>query len=70
MSWDGVVTESPVLHPSIDTYKDHRMAMAFAPCALRLGNIRVNDPMVVTKSYPGFWHELQRAGFEISERDV
>lgn len=50
---------------AIDTYNDHRMAMAFAPCAITLGSIRINDPEVVTKSYPTYWDDLKKAGFEI-----
>jgi 3-phosphoshikimate 1-carboxyvinyltransferase len=49
--------------PVIDTYDDHRMAMAFAPCALKLGEIRINDPHVVSKSYPGYWEDLRSVGF-------
>ncbi|MFN0050278.1 MAG: 3-phosphoshikimate 1-carboxyvinyltransferase, partial [Cytophagales bacterium] len=48
----------------IDTYDDHRMAMAFAPLAL-LGNIEIENPNVVVKSYPSFWEDLKLAGFEI-----
>ena len=44
---------------SIDTYDDHRMAMAFAPCALRYPNLRINHPEVVSKSYPSFWQHLE-----------
>jgi 3-phosphoshikimate 1-carboxyvinyltransferase len=44
--------------PSISTYHDHRMAMAFAPLALRLREISIEDPDVVTKSFPGFWTEM------------
>ena len=54
-------------NPAIDTYEDHRMAMAFAPAALKLKNIRINNPQVVSKSYPGFWNDLKKAGFIISE---
>lgn len=46
----------------IDTYDDHRMAMAFAPLALRCGPLRINRPEVVTKSYPGFWNDLEKLG--------
>ena len=53
--------------PVIQTYKDHRMAMAFAPCCLCLGEIRIADPGVVSKSYPGFWDDLKKAGFTIEE---
>ena len=44
---------------SIDTYDDHRMAMAFAPCALRYPALRINHPEVVSKSYPSFWQHLE-----------
>ena len=52
--------------PAIDTYEDHRMAMAFAPCSLALPSIRINDPQVVSKSYPRYWDHLRAAGFEIN----
>lgn len=51
---------------SIETYKDHRMAMAFAPCAIKFGSINILDPDVVNKSYPTFWNDLQKAGFILS----
>lgn len=51
---------------SIDTYHDHRMAMAFAPLALRT-NLFVNDAGVVSKSYPDFWNDLKTIGLEITE---
>ncbi|MAW21623.1 MAG: 3-phosphoshikimate 1-carboxyvinyltransferase [Flavobacteriales bacterium] len=50
----------------IDTYKDHRMAMSFAPCCLRFGELQINDVEVVNKSYPKFWKDLKKAGFIIS----
>ena len=68
MEWNG--TYSDICEDTVDTYKDHRMAMAFAPCALKLGSIRINDPMVVTKSYPTFWEDLRNAGFTITECNV
>jgi 3-phosphoshikimate 1-carboxyvinyltransferase len=46
---------------SIETYNDHRMAMAFAPLALK-GAIQIKDPDVVSKSYPDFWKDLQTLG--------
>ena len=49
----------------IDTYEDHRMAMSFAPLAYRLDSILINDPMVVTKSYPMYWEDLKSVGFEV-----
>lgn len=51
---------------AIDTYKDHRMAMAFAPLGLKTELI-INDAGVVSKSYPDFWKDLKTLGFEIEE---
>ena len=50
--------------PRFKTYKDHRMAMAFAPLAL-LSPIEINKPEVVSKSYPSYWEDLKSLGFEI-----
>jgi 3-phosphoshikimate 1-carboxyvinyltransferase len=47
---------------AIDTYHDHRMAMAFAPLGLNVP-IGINDAKVVTKSYPSFWDDLDSLGF-------
>lgn len=47
----------------ISTYDDHRMAMAFAPLAVKM-NITFNDASVVDKSYPSFWEDLNRVGIE------
>jgi len=49
----------------INTYDDHRMAMAFAPLALVIPEVEIEDFMVVEKSYPAFWTDLAKAGFEI-----
>ena len=51
---------------SIGTYNDHRMAMAFAPLALKT-SIIIEDAEVVSKSYPTFWEDLESIGFKISE---
>ena len=48
--------------PVFDTYDDHRMAMAFAPLAM-FHEIEINDPEVVVKSYPNFWKDLEKLGF-------
>lgn len=50
----------------IATYQDHRMAMAFAPLALKT-NIIIDDAEVVSKSFPTFWDDLKSIGFNISE---
>ncbi|WP_187478450.1 3-phosphoshikimate 1-carboxyvinyltransferase [Amniculibacterium sp. G2-70] len=49
----------PEKNSSIATYQDHRMAMSFAPFAL-VGDIEIQDPSVVQKSYPNFWTDLSR----------
>jgi 3-phosphoshikimate 1-carboxyvinyltransferase len=51
----------------IATYNDHRMAMAFAPLALKVPII-IENAEVVSKSYPDFWNDLKSLGFEISEK--
>lgn len=48
----------------IHTYDDHRMAMAFAPLATRIP-LMIEEPLVVNKSYPRFWEDLQKAGFAL-----
>lgn len=53
-------------HISFPTYEDHRMAMSFAPLAV-LHPIHVEEPGVVSKSYPDFWKDLEKLGFEIQE---
>ena len=64
--WDGELCQ-PNLEAGIDTYEDHRMALAFAPASLRFPELRINNPQVVTKSYPNFWTDLRRARFTITE---
>lgn len=50
----------------VDTYNDHRMAMAFGPLAMR-ADLIVNDVGVVSKSYPDFWKDLKTLGFGVQE---
>lgn len=50
----------------IATYNDHRMAMAFAPLALKVPII-IENAEVVSKSYPDFWNDLKELNFQISE---
>ena len=57
--WDGMRCE-PEEHPTIATYDDHRMAMAFAPAALCHDGLSIEHPEVVTKSYPEFWEDLKQ----------
>ncbi|MGB5667989.1 MAG: 3-phosphoshikimate 1-carboxyvinyltransferase [Maribacter sp.] len=51
---------------SIDTYNDHRMAMAFAPLALKT-TLKINDAEVVSKSYPDFWEDLRKLKIRVQE---
>ncbi|WP_339711830.1 3-phosphoshikimate 1-carboxyvinyltransferase [uncultured Kriegella sp.] len=51
---------------AIDTYNDHRMAMAFAPLALKT-SIIINDAEVVSKSYPDFWNDLRKLQIQIEK---
>ena len=62
--WDGSTCE-PTMEP-IDTYEDHRMAMALAPLAVKFPRLRINNPEVVSKSYPDFWKDLRKASFTIN----
>ena len=50
---------------SIKTYEDHRMAMAFAPLAMVVEEVEIEDAMVVEKSYPHFWEDFKSMGFEV-----
>jgi len=51
---------------TVSTYNDHRMAMSFAPLALVHENLKIDDPSVVTKSYPSFWEDLKSVGFSVN----
>lgn len=66
LSWDGTRC-APLEDIVIDTYEDHRMAMAFAPAAIMFPGLKINNPEVVTKSYPTFWEDLKAAGFGVEE---
>lgn len=52
---------------AIRTFADHRMAMSFAPLAIKLGEITIEAQNVVNKSYPGFWDDLRKTGFTLEE---
>ena len=60
--WDGT-TCPPDVRPTIATYDDHRMAMAFAPAALCHEHLVIEHPEVVTKSYPTFWEDLYQTDY-------
>ena len=65
LSWEGERCTRE--EGAIDTYEDHRMAMAFAPASLKISDLFINNPQVVSKSYPRYWENLQTAGFIIKE---
>ncbi len=68
LAWDGKLDmEMKDELPMINTYHDHRMALAFAPMALADLKMQIEDPMVVTKSYPDFWNDLKKIGFTVEE---
>ena len=62
--WDGERC-MPEIEGGIDTYEDHRMALSFAPASLCIDGLKMNNPQVVTKSYPHFWEDIKSCGFEV-----
>lgn len=66
LSWEGEKCNTAA-DAAIDTYEDHRMAMAFAPACMVRPEVRINNPQVVSKSYPRYWEDLKKAGFMIKE---
>ena len=69
LRWNGK-KKAPEHLPVIDTYEDHRMAMAFAPAALVFDGLMINHPEVVSKSYPQFWTHLKEAGFNLELKEI
>ena len=64
LAWDGTKTETSE-NINVDTYKDHRMAMAFAPLAMTMDNVIINNPEVVSKSYTEYWEDLKKLGYQV-----
>ena len=64
--WDGSTCDKNET-PCIATYKDHRMAMAFAPAAASIGCIQIEDPAVVSKSYPKYWEHIKAFGYHCDQ---
>lgn len=60
-TWTMIPGPLPDEVPSIETYEDHRMALAFAPLC-QLIDVKIKDPSVVKKSYPTFWADLKSIG--------
>ena len=68
LSWNGNLEfDIPVKTPVINTYHDHRMALAFSTVTLTYPDIIIDDPQVITKSYPKYWDDLRKTGFNITE---
>lgn len=67
ISWYGERTAIPQEPPVIDPYGDHRLAMAFAPAAVRFPGLVISDAEVISKSYPNYWRHLKQCGFSIEE---
>lgn len=67
-SGDELVIDKSVLNESFSntndvifkTYLDHRIAMSLAPLAMQIGSFRIDNPDVVTKSYPTFWNDITK----------
>ena len=66
LAWNGE-RKAEEENIAIETYHDHRMALAFAPIALVRPNVVIDSPDVVKKSYPNFWEQLKELGFEVKE---
>lgn len=71
MEWTGEMAADEIAsgkdYIRIATYHDHRMAMAFAPAALRYPAVIIENPEVTGKSFPGYWRSLRNLGFEIGK---
>jgi 3-phosphoshikimate 1-carboxyvinyltransferase len=66
LAWNGEIDGRFVNQPIvIETYHDHRMALAFAPASMVYPGIIINEPDVITKSYPLYWEDLKSVGFLI-----
>ncbi|HAF28277.1 MAG TPA: 3-phosphoshikimate 1-carboxyvinyltransferase [Bacteroidales bacterium] len=65
LSWNGNEKIKIPSNHIVNTYEDHRMALAFAPLSLITRELILEDPEVVAKSYPGYWKDLESVGFEI-----
>ena len=67
LAWEGRRVPADSSGLAIDTYDDHRMALAFAPVAFFLPGIVIRHAEVVSKSYPEYWDHLRAIGFTLEE---
>lgn len=68
VEWNGETLEKEV-NPLIDPHDDHRVAMAFAMTALKFGEVRIEHPEVVQKSFIDFWNQIPELGLNCTETD-
>ena len=66
-TWTLIPSNSLPRTAMFNTYKDHRMAMAFAPLST-LMDVEIENPAVVRKSYPKFWDDMRLLGFDLNFR--
>lgn len=69
MMWRGAQFDPGIEIEPINTYDDHRMAMAFAPAAIFFPGLQINNAEVVSKSYPQYWQDLETLGFSCEKVD-
>ena len=69
ISWYGEKCPISQEPPVIDTHGDHRLALAFAPAAVRFPGLVISDADVVSKSYPSYWRHLEQCGFTVTVLD-
>jgi 3-phosphoshikimate 1-carboxyvinyltransferase len=62
---NSIGEENLIKPTSFNTYQDHRLAMALAPMALLFDEVVINNSEVTEKSYPHFWDDLRKVGFEV-----
>ena len=67
MKWEGEYLWPEDNRISIETYHDHRMAMAFAPAALKHPGLIIVEKEVVSKSFTDYWKELHKLGLRTAE---
>lgn len=68
VEWKGETMKGD-LNPVIDPHDDHRVAMAFAMAVLKFGEIRIEHPEVVEKSFIDFWNQIAKLGLSCQEKD-
>lgn len=69
ISWYGEKCPISQEPPVIDTHGDHRLALAFAPAAVRFPGLVIGNADVVSKSYPSYWRHLEQCGFTVTVLD-